>query len=776
MQTVRVPSPEVPPVPRPEYDLAYDYLHEPDVVGVLVSGPRAAGTSTMLRMLRDRLEDAGEIVLYRGAADGPMLAADLVDQFERAARTTSLGDGLIRRRRGRAGWLPDLGEMADQLRGADGPTPVLIFDSLGDQPDPAELPAVLSALEYLTHTLAGWRFVFGLTELPPNMFLRLPGFQLVELLPLGRLRTDPLLRRLATELDSTARTERQPRDDAALGTWLHWLITPAIARAEWPKDVDRALEDLALAGGRETVRVLADRSNCTPGRLRELLETDPARMLVRMDDSGGLPGTAQFLDEPVAEYFRTRLVLKHPFRVADLAFGAEAAEFDRLLDSSFVRRPFLEDIAGGSRSRIVGGRGSGKSAVFRELAALPPGKLVMRSATDSGDLLQRIIDPSSANTETLRAAWLVVIAALATDALPNPVPKQLRHAARELRQTFGLPIRRAALRRGVARLGRMIGGTTLTFSIGPATLSAQLPSQAGVGASPTTRTARSATDVKAFLEKLDSFLKDSDRRFFILFDRIDENFMYDRQVQQKLIQALLQAESAIALMPRLGVMLFLRTDLLELSQPQEISKAVSRTFEITWSPTEWLQVLARRALANPALQHLAERLRTDRGTVDARAVLELLFPREIEGEAVEHWLLDSLSNGNGHIQPRLAVLFLYYAREYSPAPHEPVSALPVFSSAAATQAMDRIAELCFNEIIDDFKVAPTFVNNCRTAMLSEFTQSKVEHLFAAAEGEASEQTRLLARLGFLRRVVGADANGPTASFEIPRLYSRHWLR
>jgi len=50
-------------------------------------------------------------------------------------------------------------------------------------------------------------------------------------------------------------------------------------------------------------------------------------------------------------------------------FGAEEAERDELLDKSFVRRPGMEAILDMRRSIIVGDRGSGKSAIFRKLAA-----------------------------------------------------------------------------------------------------------------------------------------------------------------------------------------------------------------------------------------------------------------------------------------------------------------------------------------------------------------------------------------------------------------------
>jgi hypothetical protein len=82
-----------------------------------------------------------------------------------------------------------------------------------------------------------------------------------------------------------------------------------------------------------------------------------------------------------------------------------------------------------------------------------------------------------------------------------------------------------------------------------------------------------------------------------------------------------------------------------------------------------------------------------------------------------------------------------------------VSALPLFSAETAGRAMTRVSGLSFSEIINDFKVAPSFVRNCRAGRRDSFALHQVEKLFDEAEGKTSEQVALLERLGFLERVV-----------------------
>ena len=88
--------------------------------------------------------------------------------------------------------------------------------------------------------------------------------------------------------------------------------------------------------------------------------------------------------------------------------------------------------------------------------------------------------------------------------------------------------------------------------------------------------------------------------------------------------------------------------------------------------------------------------------------------------------------------------------------------------------MDELSALTFSEVVNDFKVAPTFVLNCRAGRLAEFSASEVAGLFSSEDGPTAEQMQLLERLGFLERVVVEDAHGPKALFRIPRLYTRAW--
>jgi hypothetical protein len=310
------------------------------------------------------------------------------------------------------------------------------------------------------------------------------------------------------------------------------------------------------------------------------------------------------------------------------------------------------------------------------------------------------------------------------------------------------------------------------FTVGPAELEVQMPSESA------TRTGKTPVDVDSFLRETDAFLGVQGRRIVVMFDRIDETFKYDRARQQAVIQSLLQAEAQASLLDNVRLVVFLRTDLFELYDIQEKNKLVSRTLTIEWAEEEWLQVLVQRVLANEPLKHLARRLRVAHGRADVLAGLEVLFPPEIEGQPVDRWLVDSLRNGNGDVSPRLAVLLLYLARQRAARPDAMVSTLPLFSAVEAGEAMTKLSDLSYSEVVNDFKVAPSFVQNCRAGKVETFALADVRDLFDEAEGKVSDQVRLLERLGFLERIVRQSSNESgivrESLFRIPRLYTRCW--
>jgi hypothetical protein len=274
-----------------------------------------------------------------------------------------------------------------------------------------------------------------------------------------------------------------------------------------------------------------------------------------------------FIHDIIQKFVLSRRVFLRPFRLAELRFGAEEAERDDLLDASFVGRHIQDRILGQRRSIVIGDRGTGKSAIFRKLAEdQTAGSLPV---ANTGDLLHRIVDEDAwLDADALRAAWLVVIAAVVASVIPGDAPSALRNNATDLRAVLGLPTEPPGrTQRAIRAAARLLGGTTLKFGVGPVNFEAKLA--AG------TRLSGSFLDAETLLQETDHLLKDMGQRAVVLLDRIDETFKYDRSRQEAVVQALLQAEARVSQLDSIELVVFLRTDLFELYDIQEKNKLVS---------------------------------------------------------------------------------------------------------------------------------------------------------------------------------------------------------
>jgi hypothetical protein len=784
---------DLPLIPRPELAELLYYLGEKDSQGALLLGDAGIGKTTLLRIVEEELKRQGRAVFYTAIL--PYVPQELGTMVLHTVATSPFNDvsDIGRTLRTSAGE-PPLSEVGAILRDIGGQmsSPVLVIDSFDYFADPDRKAA---EVEELTLTLPNWKFVVS-SRTTGALIRRLSHFRVIQLRGFSDDEATTLLREYApelsdeeisrivdrsagnplflTELVQALRENGSDRSGLSIPPTIAALIEQRVNRvissSSEPAKLGMLLEELALAGGRDEISALALKSGITEDEVRRLLYAPAAGGLIVLDDSSR---TATIRHALIREGILSR-ILPSGLRLADLKFGAEEAERDELLDESFVRRRGMGAIFDQHRSIVVGDRGSGKSAIFRKLAAGTSAADVHRRSeicpvTNTGDLLHRIVAGDAwLDADALRAAWLVVVASVVASTVPASAPRKLRRDAADLRAAFGLSTEATSPASHMLRtVFGLFGGTTLNFAVGPVNLQAKLPSGNG-------RPSRASVDVESFLQEADSLLRESARRVAVMFDRIDETFRYDRAKQEAVVQSLLQAEGRVSLLECIELVVFLRTDFFELYDIQEKNKLVSRTITLDWSEEEWLQVLVRRVFANEPFQRLATRLRDTDGAIETRSALEVLFPPEVEGQPIDRWLIDSLRNGNGDVSPRLAILLLYISRDMSANPEGVVSTLPLFSAEVAGKAMTKLSDLSFSEFVNDFKVAPSFVLNVRAGKLYDFSMHDVENLFSEAEGKISEQVRLLERLGFLERVVQESSSGAKSLFRIPKLYTRCW--
>jgi hypothetical protein len=185
--------------------------------------------------------------------------------------------------------------------------------------------------------------------------------------------------------------------------------------------------------------------------------------------------------------------------------------------------------------------------------------------------------------------------------------------------------------------------------------------------------------------------------------------------------------------------------------------------------------LLQRLFSNAGLRAVIESLDAPalHSGVLAQIQFRIVFPTEVEGRQFEEWLFESPKNGKNHVAPRQIILFLNLAKDNA---RDDASRrrIPLFSQKEVADAMTRLSELSYREVISDFRAATAFVQNCRAGKIMEFDLEKVKTLFAENEGSAVVQLERLERLGFLARTIVEAGDSLAPRFRIPRLFTRCW--
>jgi len=498
-------------------------------------------------------------------------------------------------------------------------------------------------------------------------------------------------------------------------------------------------------------------------------------------------GTAwEFPDAAFRQYYIEEYIVREEIDVSTLQFGDEAAERDLLLKATFIPPRDLHFITSGIKTVVLGDRGSGKSAIYCALHDLAnaeasdhtPHQLVIAASQNPASFVQQMTadDSATSSADGFKAIWLLYSAALAArDIHPSG------NAADQNRRSF-LKDGRTLLRRigwdksiqDEGRMSRWIAALRsvlpekVTLKLGPITVEPNLVRRGKLWQGNDIR-------IDDFIDLTDRFLQSTGQRLLIVFDQIDEAFKYQRDKQEALVQGLFLAEAFLSLRRRIRLVVLLRTDLFEVYDIQEKNKFVSRTVRLDWTREDLDRQLAQRLFLNPSLQGIIDSLKCPslRASSLAQIQLRIVFPLNVEGKAFEEWLFESLRNGKSQVAPRQIILFLNLAK--GSAKDLPMRRqIPLITEKDVADAMTSLSELSYQEVISDFRVATSFVRNCRAGKIMEFDLDKVETLFDEAEGAVALQLERLERLGFIERTIVREGDSLLSRFRIPRLFTRCW--
>ncbi|HMR98324.1 MAG TPA: ATP-binding protein [Anaerolineales bacterium] len=557
------------------------------------------------------------------------------------------------------------------------------------------------------------------------------------------------------------------------------------------EDILNLLKALALLGGsasKETIRELLNKNQYDFANA-----VDQASQSFFIRFGGG--GSILFVHDVIREFIIRKYIFPNEYKPNLLDFGSEEAERDHLLATNFVFNNALDEIFSGQKNIILGDRGAGKSSIFRFISdvgkfpiprdkrkqyELLSKKMLVVPCDDPTSIIQdnSFFDDPNTTPEKYKMFWLLYIALLSGIAIykqgdyTNPANwRDLTDILKSAGVLDKLDGADTSLFKPVLDLITKIG-SKVSFSIAgiPITLepSAELkPEKPSV-----------VIDISKLLELANLNAINLEQRLIILIDRVDEIFKYQREKQERFVQGLFLAISYLSKYSNITLTVFLRTDIFQIYDIQEKNKFVSRSLSLSWNQKDILRLLIRRLGANKFFQGIRPFIKIDGNDTDTKVQLSLMFifPEQIEGLPFVEWIIKMMRNGKNHISPRQIILFLVIIRDILINSSFSPKQVPIFNDKDVKQAITKLSELSYDEILSDFRISPTFLQNCRSGKISEFSLDEVKGLFSEQEGTIISQLDLLEKLGILERVVKVDSEkGFISKFKFPDLYTRCWF-
>ncbi len=557
------------------------------------------------------------------------------------------------------------------------------------------------------------------------------------------------------------------------------------------EDILNLIKALALLGGSASISTLRQLLDKNQFEFAEIAEWASQYSFIKFNKNDSV----LFVHDVIREYVIRKHIFPSKFKPTLLDFGSEEAERDQLLEANFIFNNSLDEIFSGRKNIILGDRGAGKSSIFRFISdigkfPIPNNKKKQYQALAKKMLIVPCDDPISIiqdnsffddpNTtpEKYKMFWLLYIALLSGVAIyrqgnyTNPANwKDLTDILKNAGFLDKIDGADTSLFRPILDLITKVG-SKVSFSV--AGIPITLEPSAELKHDKTSVT----IDITKLLELANLNAINLDQHLIILIDKVDEIFKYQREKQEKFVQGLFLAISYLSKYSNISLTVFLRTDIFQIYDIQEKNKFVSRSLNLAWNQQDILKLLVKRLSANKAFQGVRPFIKIDGKASEEKVRLSLmfLFPEQVEGLPFVEWFIKMMRNGKNHISPRQIILFLVILKDILI--NSPMDSLqvPIFSDADVKQAVSHLSELSYEEVLSDFRVSPTFVRNCRSGKVSEFSlDDKAKGLFSDNEGAIISQIDLLEKLGILERIVKIDSEkGFVSMFKFPDLYTRCW--
>lgn len=409
----------------------------------------------------------------------------------------------------------------------------------------------------------------------------------------------------------------------------------------------------------------------------------------------------------------------------DIDLGHDAAENDRVLDKAFVKTEAFFRLIHDDVDLITGLKGTGKSALYRMLTEHShqfeqlQSVRVVKAGSPMGSPVFLSLFTEQATELRLRSVWTAYFASLVANEVvdQHSSTPTVRHRVAEIAEVLALLGLREADKKPKSLLQRILeaksfepnvttDGTLLTFGL-------KFDVADPVG--PESRVTIEFADLLALLKSCDEVLHRVGESIWVAVDRVDECFTRDSEVERRALRALLRTmldiTSELGLDRRVGLKVFLRTDLLRrMSSDVAFTNSTHlRMIELQWNDRDIQDIVVTRVLRSQKFEEVWPQPRAQ--PLRASVIWGHLVPERFASGHKEslHEICAWTADGHRGYNPRNALTLLRFALQRKREdlrgsvgdtqvdPTVPLLDEPVLASALGKLSRKRLTDTVLNE-------------------------------------------------------------------------------
>lgn len=466
-------------------------------------------------------------------------------------------------------------------------------------------------------------------------------------------------------------------------------------------------------------------------------------------------------------------ILKH------MTLGTSVAEFDEDLENYFVQTNVFHEFINGKKDIVAGDKGTGKTAIFRyinrnfnSLDELN-GKILVPAFNATGNpIFNQLVNKGQLSEQEYANLWKFYILSLVGNTIlanntslhGNKLDKLL--SALNMRITEPNP--KGVFSKVLQAIPNFFRwkSAEVSFTIGDNGMLAITPklefSEEKEADEPVFISAEDALSV------LDETLQSENSEVWITFDRLDEAFQGNPDIEVLALRALLRTYLDIADLKNLKMKLFLRRDLFRRVTSGgfvNLTHINSKKIEIIWDEEDLLNLLARRLKESPHFTSFV----ANKGMSDQQ-IFDAIFPDQVDPGLRKPktwvWMMRRIRDGNDVKPPRNLIDLINHSREAQLRKEDRQTREYESGPLIESEALRRGLSVLSESRVNDTLIAES---GHLAAEIEKFRGGKAEHnLESLSSALAIPMDIIISAIKPLRDIGFLEETGGT--YKIPALY------